>query len=123
MSVHETLTRLLHSLTLWQSYLTAICVSTFASGITAYHLARRHARPVGSKEKEPSVRSRTEDELSRERNLLRTLIDNLPDLVYVKDTRRRLLIANKRLAEVLGVSSPEELIGKTVFDFYPEEVA
>ena len=91
--------------------------------ITAYYLTRRQARSIASKRNDESERGRTEDELARERNLLRTLIDNLPDLIYVKDTRRRFLIANKRLAEVLGVSSPEELIGKTVFDFYPEEIA
>jgi two-component system, sensor histidine kinase and response regulator len=124
MTAYETLKQLIsHNLILWQSHLLTICVSTLASGIAAYHLARRHARSIGSKEKEPSVPARAEDELVREHNLLRTLIDNLPDLVYVKDTQRRFLIANKRLAEVLGVSSPEELIGKTVFDFYPEEIA
>ncbi len=64
-----------------------------------------------------------EEALAGERNLLRTLIDHLPDFIYVKDTQRRFLIANKSLAELLGVASPEELIGKTVFDFYPEEVA
>jgi len=64
-----------------------------------------------------------EEALSRERNLLRTLIDYLPDFIYVKDTERRFLIANKSLAYFLGVSSPEELLGKTVFDLYPEEVA
>ncbi len=61
--------------------------------------------------------------LARERNLLRTLIDYLPDFIYVKDTERRFLIANKSLAGFLGVSSPEELLGKTVFDLYPEEIA
>ena len=68
-------------------------------------------------------RKKVEESLAYERNLLRTLIDNLPDLIYVKDTERRFLIANKALAEVLGVSSPEQLIGKTVFDFYPEDIA
>ena len=110
-------------LTVWQSDLMTITVSTLASVITAYRLTRRQARSIASKRNDESERGRTEDELARERNLLRTLIDNLPDLIYVKDTRRRFLIANKRLAEVLGVSSPEELIGKTVFDFYPEEIA
>jgi PAS domain S-box-containing protein len=61
--------------------------------------------------------------LARERDLLRTLIDYLPDLIYVKDTERRFLLANKSLAEVLGAPSPEAVLGKTVFDFYPEEIA
>src|SRR5262249_11366944 len=34
---------------------------------------------------------RAEVELERERNLLRTLIDNLPDTIYIKDTQSRFL--------------------------------
>jgi PAS domain S-box-containing protein len=68
-------------------------------------------------------RKRVEEELAHERNLLRTLIDHLPDFVYVKDTRRRFLIANKSLAEFLGVPCPEDLLGKTVYDVFPEKVA
>ena len=38
-------------------------------------------------------RKRAEESLARERKLLRTLIDNLPDCVYVKDTQSRFLAA------------------------------
>ena len=68
-------------------------------------------------------RKRVDEELAHEHNLLRTLIDHLPDFIYVKDTRRRFLMANKSLAEFLGVPCPEDLLGKTVYDFFPEEVA
>jgi len=123
MTAYEALKQLLfHYLALGQIHLITVCVTGLASGMTGYYLAWRHARPTTSSKKEPSVCAPS-DELDRERNLLRTLIDNLPDLIYVKDTERRFLIANKRLAEVLGVSSPEEVIGKTVFDFFPEKVA
>ena len=56
-------------------------------------------------------------------NLLRTLIDNLPDLIYVKDMDSRTLVVNRPLAEMLGVSDPEELVGTTDFDTYPREMA
>ncbi len=68
-------------------------------------------------------RKQTERALSEERNLLRTLLDNLPDRVYVKDKRGRFLISNKAHLDLLGAASPEELIGRTVFDLFPEELA
>jgi PAS domain S-box-containing protein len=59
----------------------------------------------------------------QERQQLRTLIDNLPDQIYFKDTESRMLIANLAQARLLGAKSPEELVGKTDFDFFPEDLA
>ena len=56
-------------------------------------------------------------------NLLRTLIDNMPDFIYIKDTKSRFVVANKKLAQVHGIRSPLEMAGKTDFDFYPKELA
>ncbi len=66
---------------------------------------------------------RAEGKLAAERNLLRTLIDNMPDEIYVKDTDSRFILCNRTVAEHHGVSSPDELIGKTDFDLYPGKVA
>src|SRR5205823_3527549 len=41
-----------------------------------------------------SDRRRAEDALLEERNLLRTLIDNLPDYIFIKDTQSRFLVSN-----------------------------
>ena len=49
--------------------------------------------------------------------LLRTLIDNLPVNIYVKDMNLRKILVNKAECEYNGVDSPEELLGKTDFDF------
>jgi PAS domain S-box-containing protein len=68
-------------------------------------------------------RKRTDQSLGQERTLLRTLIDNVPDYIYVKNTRHQFLLANKALASRMGARSPEELLGRTDFDFYPEELA
>jgi PAS domain S-box-containing protein len=57
------------------------------------------------------------------RDLLRTLIDTLPDQFYLKDTEGRYVFNNTGHAKVLGIVSPEEAAGKTVFDFYPKELA
>jgi methyl-accepting chemotaxis protein len=55
--------------------------------------------------------------------MLRTLIDNLPDLIYVKDVDGRFLLANVAVARVMGAKSPIHLLGKNDFDFHPKELA
>lgn len=64
-----------------------------------------------------------EDALANERNLLRTFIDNLPDFIYFKDTESRFLIANVAVAQLVAGVTPDELIGKTDFDFFPRALA
>jgi PAS domain S-box-containing protein len=68
-------------------------------------------------------RKRAEAALALERNLLRTLIDTLPDYIYAKDTQSRFLMANRTVAQAMGAASADELIGKTDFEFYPREMA
>jgi PAS domain S-box-containing protein len=67
-------------------------------------------------------RKRAEESLEQERNLLRTLIDNMPDNIYVKDTKSRFVVANVAVARLMG-TTPDGLLGKTDFDFYPKELA
>ncbi len=66
---------------------------------------------------------RVEEALAKERNLLRTLIDNLPDYIYVKDAESRFVIGNIAVGHLMGTTTPDELVGKTDFDFYPQELA
>lgn len=51
------------------------------------------------------------------------ILDNIPDLAWVKDTEGRYVAANRALAVSLGVAHPAELIGKTDYDFYPHDRA
>jgi PAS domain S-box-containing protein len=62
-------------------------------------------------------------ELVQERDLLRTVIDNLPDKIYAKDKQGRFVLNNPTHAKALGLDSPEEMKGKTDFDFFPQELA
>jgi PAS domain S-box-containing protein len=59
----------------------------------------------------------------KERRMLRALIDNVPDFMYVKDVESRFVVANAHLARVVGVKTTEELLGKTDFDYYSRELA
>src|ERR1700689_5201862 len=54
-----------------------------------------------------------------ERFLLHTLMDNLPDGIYFKDTASRFVCINRALAEACGLDDPAIAVGKTDFDFFP----
>lgn len=84
----------------------------------------RQRRVVQAKneELELKVRERTV-ELAYERNLMRTLLDNVPDYIYAKDTGSRFILANRAVAKLMGAASPAALLGKTDFDFFPREIA
>lgn len=68
-------------------------------------------------------RKKTEIELAEERNLLRTLIDNIPNYIYVKDRQSRFIVANESVAQAMGAKNPEELLGKTDADFFSKEAS
>jgi PAS domain S-box-containing protein len=68
-------------------------------------------------------RRRAERDLIQERNLLRTLIDNLPDYVFVKDRDGRFIVTNIANMRYLRQNRPQEVIGRTDFDFFPPERA
>jgi PAS domain S-box-containing protein len=57
-------------------------------------------------------------ELNRERELWRALLDNSPDKVYFKDAQSRIVKCNQAMASQFGLKSPDELTGKTDFDFF-----
>ena len=64
-----------------------------------------------------------EEQLEQERNLLRSLIDNLPDYIYVKDTEGRYLLDNIAHRRFLGVVAEKEILGRKVGDFLPPDLA
>ncbi len=55
--------------------------------------------------------------------LLRTLVDNLPLNIFIKDTESRKILVNKAECDYLGVDSPEELLGKSDFELYDKDIA
>ena len=63
------------------------------------------------------------DAIKKERNLLRTLIDSLPDLIFFKDTKGHFLLNNSAHLKYLGAENQEDVIDKTTYDFHPIENA
>ncbi|UWX54102.1 PAS domain-containing sensor histidine kinase [Maribacter litopenaei] len=62
-------------------------------------------------------------ETKKNEKLLRTLIDNLPLNVYVKDINSKKILVNKAECEYLGAKSEAELTGKDNFDIYDHATA
>ncbi|WP_439600817.1 putative bifunctional diguanylate cyclase/phosphodiesterase [Devosia sp.] len=58
-----------------------------------------------------------------ERSWLRTMIDQVPDYLYIKDRDARFVIANRAVAADLGHGDPNTLIGKSDLDVHPPQLA
>jgi PAS domain S-box-containing protein len=64
-----------------------------------------------------------EDELAAERNMLRSVIENIPDPIFVKDAEGHYLLDNLAHCRSLGAVTREDVIGRTSFDFFPPDEA
>lgn len=73
-------------------------------------------------ELEEKIRARTA-ELEAERHLMRTLIDNMPDMIYAKDRESKFILANRAITESMGAVAPAALLGKSDFDFHEPALA
>ena len=70
-----------------------------------------------------SEQKRTEDNLRHERMLLDSIIDNIPDMLFMKDAvELRFARFNKAGEELIGIDRTQ-MIGKNDYDFFPVEQA
>ncbi len=117
MAAYELLSWLLFPhLAPWQAHIITLALIAMFSALPASHLLRRSAVL-------PQAALTPNALPLEERKMLRTLIDNVPDFMYVKDADSRFLVANLAVARQMGVQTPEELTGKNDFDFYPKDLA
>lgn len=63
-------------------------------------------------------RKKVEEALAYERDLLRALLDYMPDSLYFKDKESRFIRVSKSLAKRLGLKTAKQAEGKTDFDFF-----
>lgn len=68
-------------------------------------------------------RYKVQEALRHERNLLRAMLETIPDHIYYKDTSSRFLLCSASLAGRLGLETPEEAIGMTDFDLFDKQHA
>lgn len=61
-------------------------------------------------------RKQTEKELRHQQEFLRLVIDNVPQLIFWKNINSVYLGSNQRFAQMVGLDTPEHIIGKTDFD-------
>ena len=66
-------------------------------------------------------KKKAEEASLKERKLLRTLIDNLPFSIFVKDNKARVLVANLLDVSYMGLQSEAEAIGKTDLEIYKDK--
>jgi PAS domain S-box-containing protein len=73
--------------------------------------------------REVTDRKQAELALQQREAYLRSILDNFPYRVWLKDTSGRFLAVNRTLANTYGYASSEDLVGKTDSDLFAPELA
>jgi PAS domain S-box-containing protein len=104
------------NLTIWQSHVINILLLTYAAIVIARRLMHKNAREV-------AMSQAAEASLAQDRDVLRTILDVLPEGVYVKDLEGRYCVVNSPVWKFFRAKSDQDVLGKTDFDLYPEDLA
>ncbi|MDD5557186.1 MAG: CHASE4 domain-containing protein [bacterium] len=67
-------------------------------------------------------RKRMEQALRETERRQKAILDNIPDIAWLKDTESRFIAVNEPFGRACGLS-PEEMVGKTDFDVWPRALA
>src|SRR5690606_19675832 len=70
-----------------------------------------------------NARQKAEKDLVKSKEMLQAILDNTTSIIFVKDLKGRFIVGNQQLLQIMGVKHESELIGKTVYDFFPAEIA
>jgi len=54
---------------------------------------------------------------------LKALMTHLPDFIFFKDLDSRFILVNQAMSNAYGVEKPEDMVGKSDFDFFSEKSA
>jgi PAS domain S-box-containing protein len=68
-------------------------------------------------------RKAAEQALSQEQLLMHNMMENVIDQIYFKDLDSKFIRASRNVIERFGLTSPNEIVGKSDFDFFSHEHA
>ena len=85
-------------------------------------LAVENVHLLEQAQREIAERKQAEEQLRESRALMQSIMEHFPGLISAKDLIGTVIMTNSRF-EVLEGSSPEEFVGKNVYDLFPKEVA
>jgi sigma-B regulation protein RsbU (phosphoserine phosphatase) len=63
------------------------------------------------------------EKLAFENKMLRAVLDSMPDNISIKDLEGRYIFDNTSHSRFLGATNTADVVGKTLFDFLPPEIA
>jgi len=70
-----------------------------------------------------SERKRAEAAVRESEQRFRTVVDAVPDLIFIKDCEGRFVACNRAMASALGADSVKAICGRTAGDFHPTDKA
>jgi PAS domain S-box-containing protein len=99
-----------------QSTLLAIAAGTILTFVALIVAASLILRDI-------AARRRAEESLAAEHNLLSSIMDTMPNHVFLKDAKGRFILNNAAHRRYLGLEDQESIEGRTAFDYFPEAFA
>ncbi len=98
--------------------------STFWAEFNFTLVSDLHGNPsyIMDSMRDVTERKQAEKAILDEKKLLRTLIDNLPVTVYVKDREARKMVANTLDLATIGIMDETKVLGKTDLELFDNEI-
>jgi PAS domain S-box-containing protein len=96
--------------------------TTFPSDVLLTRMTLTGREVLQATVRDISERKKAEDTLRESEAKLGSIVENSSDQIFMIDESLKYLSANRTLIQVSG-KAPEELIGKSISDVYPEETA
>ncbi|NJP05467.1 MAG: PAS domain S-box protein [Chloroflexaceae bacterium] len=66
-------------------------------------------------------RKQVEEQVAQSQSMLRTIFDNVPVMISIRDLQGKFTFVNKNYAASLG-TTPDQVVGRYDYDFFPPEV-